>query len=256
MERPLLLITNDDGVHAAGIAALARAVSPLGDIVVLAPESEQSTTSHSLSLTRPLRLRALRPGWFALDGTPADCTYVALHHPAVLSRRPTMVLSGINHGSNLGTDVFYSGTVAAAVEGALRKIPAIAVSRERGYGDDYGPAAALARALGAAVLEHGLPPGILLNVNVPSAKGPAGYRWTCLGERLYHDKVDVRSDPRGRKYFWIGGPEVGFGDVPDSDCLAVRDGVCSVTPLELDFTHQPLLAEVPGWRLDGFEHVR
>ncbi len=253
-ERPLILVCNDDGVRAPGIEALAAAMTELGEVVVVAPDREMSAMSHSISLHRPLRVEEIRRNWYSVDGTPVDCAYLGLLHLA--PRKPALVVSGVNAGYNLGTDVFYSGTVAAAVEGALRKIPAIAVSRERGYGDDYGPAAALARALGAAVLEHGLPPGILLNVNVPSAKGPAGYRWTCLGERLYHDKVDVRSDPRGRKYFWIGGPEVGFGDVPDSDCLAVRDGVCSVTPLELDFTHQPLLAEVPGWRLDGFEHVR
>ncbi len=253
-ERPLLRVCNDDGVRAPGIEALAAAMTELGEVVVVAPDREMSAMSHSISLHRPLRVEEIRRNWYSVDGTPVDCAYLGLLHLA--PRKPALVVSGVNAGYNLGTDVFYSGTVAAAVEGALRKIPAIAVSRERGYGDDYGPAAALARALGAAVLEHGLPPGILLNVNVPSAKGPAGYRWTCLGERLYHDKVDVRSDPRGRKYFWIGGPEVGFGDVPDSDCLAVRDGVCSVTPLELDFTHQPLLAEVPGWRLDGFEHVR
>lgn len=253
-ERPLILVCNDDGVRAPGIEALAAAMTELGEVVVVAPDREMSAMSHSISLHRPLRVEEIRRNWYSVDGTPVDCAYLGLLHLA--PRKPALVVSGVNAGYNLGTDVFYSGTVAAAVEGALRKIPAIAVSRERGYGDDYGPAAALARALGAAVLEHGLPPGILLNVNVPSAKGPAGYRWTCLGERLYHDKVDVRSDPRGRKYFWIGGPEVGFGDVPDSDCLAVRDGVCSVTPLELDFTHQPLLGEVPGWRLDGFEHVR
>ncbi len=253
-ERPLILVCNDDGVRAPGIEALAAAMAELGDVVVVAPDREMSAMSHSISLHRPLRVEEIRRNWYSVDGTPVDCAYLGLLHLA--PRKPALVVSGVNAGYNLGTDVFYSGTVAAAVEGALRKIPAIAVSRERGYGDDYGPAAGLARALGAAVLEHGLPPGILLNVNVPSAKGPAGYRWTSLGERLYHDKVDVRSDPRGRKYFWIGGPEVGFGDVPGSDCLAVRDGVCSVTPLELDFTHQPLLAEVPGWRLDGFEHVR
>lgn len=235
MERPLLLITNDDGVHAAGIAALARAVSPLGDVVVLAPESEQSTTSHSLSLTRPLRLRALRPGWFALDGTPADCTYVALHHPAVLSRRPTMVLSGINHGSNLGTDVFYSGTVAAAREAALRGIPAMAFSMpSEGEADAWAPlVAALAESLLREVTARPPTRGLLLNVNFPSGAAK-GVRATGVGVREYENLVEVRADPRGRQYLWIGGPSVMREHVPGSDTESFEQGYVTVTRLALE----------------------
>jgi 5'-nucleotidase len=253
-ERPLILVTNDDGVRAPGIVALAEEMAALGEVMVVAPDREQSAMSHSISLHRPLRADELRPGWIAVDGTPVDCVYLALHH--FLPRRPSLVVSGINAGYNLGTDVFYSGTVAAAVEAAIRKLPAIAVSRERGYGDDYGPAARFARVLGERTLAEGLPPGVILNVNVPAAKGPSGYSWACLGERLYHDKVDRRADPRGRSYFWIGGPEVGFGDIPGSDCLAVRDGIVSITPLKLDFTHDELLGQLPGWNLGGFDAIR
>lgn len=238
MERPTLLLTNDDGVHAAGLAALARAVAPLGDVVVLAPETEQSTTSHSLSLTRPLRLRAMRPGWFALDGTPADCTYVALHHPSVLPRRPSLVLSGINHGSNLGTDVFYSGTVAAAREAALRGIPAVAFSMpSEGEPDAWAPfVTAMVRAM---LREAEARPSAtaLLNVNFPA--GPAkGVRATGVGVREYENLVEVRADPRGRQYLWIGGPSVQREHVPGSDTESFAEGYVTVTRLALELGAQ------------------
>jgi 5'-nucleotidase len=217
--------------------------------VVAAPDRERSATSHSISLDRPLRVDELRSGVYAIDGTPVDCVYLAVLH--LVPRRPALCISGINSGYNLGSDVFYSGTVAAALEGALRGVPAIAISLERQRPPDFTHAAAFARALGGAVLGAGLPAGTLLNVNMPA--GPLrGYEVTRLGQRVYRDQVVVREDLRGRSYYWIGGPEEEGSDVPGSDCTAVRAGVASVTPLGLDLTHSPLMDEIGRWTIGDF----
>src|SRR5262249_46779916 len=223
---------NDDGVEARGLGALAEALADLGEILVVAPSREQSAMSHAISLDRPLRKREVQAGWYAIDGTPVDCVYLGLLHLA--PREVALVASGINHGLNLGADVFYSGTVAAAVEGAIRGVPAFAISLEA-HEREFAQAARFAHALGRAILEKGLPPQTLLNVNVPPGQ-PRGYRWTRLGKRIYRDQVEERQDLRGRTYYWIGGPDAGYRDVVGSDCHAVRDGVASVTPLDLDLT--------------------
>lgn len=247
--RPLILLSNDDGYRARGLRTLAGALGVLADVIVCAPESEQSTTSHSLTLTRPLRLRQVESGIFAVDGTPADCVYVALNGGTrVLPRMPDVVVSGLNHGLNLATDVFYSGTVAAAREGALRGIPAVATSADPGA--DMERAAAFAARLVASLLqlvapaESGAPlgppfrrkgPAPLINVNVPP-----GTEWmatsTRLGLRLYEDVVEFRHDPRGREYLWIGGGTVRHEDMTGSDTEAHDRGMVSVTPLLLDLT--------------------
>jgi 5'-nucleotidase len=237
--RPLVLLSNDDGLAAPGLAALREALSRHAEVIVCAPEVNQSATSHSLSLHRILRLRRARDagaGVFALDGTPADCVYVALHSGTrVLPRRPDLVVSGMNHGLNLGVDVFYSGTVAAAREAALRGIPAVAVSADAGA--DRVAAARLGAELSLATLEaftnHPGAAAPLLNVNIP--RGDAwDVRATCLGARLYDEDVDYRVDPRGREYLWIGGAgAVRHDHVPGSDTEAFDAGVVSVTPLTL-----------------------
>ena len=250
--KPLILLANDDGVQARGLHALAEAMADLGEVLVVAPNRERSATSHAFTMDRPLRLEELRPGWYSLDGTPVDCVYVGMLRLA--PRRPTLVVAGINHGLNLGSDVFYSGTVACAVEAAIRGTPSMAVSLESGPGVDFAPAARFAHALARAILVEGLPENTLLNVNVPPGV-PAGYAWTRLGRRVYRDQVDERADLRGRRYYWIGGPPEERTDEPGSDCHAVRERVVSVTPLDLDLTHRPLLARLPSWTLDGFETV-
>ncbi len=251
--KPLILISNDDGIRAPGIAALAERLADLGEILVVAPDRERSATSHAISLGKPLRADEIQSGWWSIDGTPADCIYLAVVHLA--ARRPALVVSGINNGYNLGSDFFYSGTVAAAVEAAIRGIPSFAISLQRGAKDVLPVAASFGHALAHAILAAGLPPKSLLNVNVPGGT-PAGYRWTRLGERIYRDSVDARTDPYGRKYFWIGGPPVDAEeDAEDSDCTVVRRGAVSVTPLELDLTSHPLLSSLPGWRLPGFEAI-
>jgi 5'-nucleotidase len=251
--RPLILISNDDGIRAPGIVTLARRLADLGEIMVVAPDGERSAMSHAISLNKPLRASEIEPGWWSIDGTPADCVYLAAIH--LCKRRPALCVSGINHGYNLGSDFFYSGTVAAAVEAAIRGLPAFAISLERGAHEGYQAAADFGHALARAILSEGLPPKSLLNVNVPNHGPLLGYRWTRLGERVYRDAVDVRTDPRGQHYFWIGGPPVDVEDTPDSDGATVREGAVSVTPLELDLTSQSLLGSLPGWRLQGFEAI-
>jgi 5'-nucleotidase len=253
-ERPLILVTNDDGVSAPGIAAAAEVLREIGDVIVAAPDRERSASSHSISLDRPLRVDELGNGVYAIDGTPVDCVYLALHH--LVPRRPALVVSGINDGYNLGSDVFYSGTVAGAVEAALRGVPAIAVSLERRRPQDFSHAAGFLAALAAEVVRRGegaLPERSLLSLNVPP--GPIdGYQVTFLGRRVYRDQVDVRADLRGRAYYWIGGPEENATDLPGSDCSAVRDGLVSLTPLGLDLTHTRLIGEIVEWQVGNFVH--
>lgn len=258
--RPLILLSNDDGYSAPGLRALGVELAKKADVIVCAPEVNQSATSHSLSLHRVLRLRAVEPSVFAVDGTPADCVYVALHGGTrVLPRRPDLVVSGMNFGPNLGVDVFYSGTVAAAREGAMQGIPAIAVSSDAG--SNITAAAALGArialelcasqaaiapppkekpagdgdALGSGEAEAILGPrhAPLLNVNIPPGT-VWRVRGTRLGARLYAQSVLFRQDPRGREYLWIGGATPSHGPVPGSDTEAYDEGVASVTPLSLD----------------------
>jgi 5'-nucleotidase len=258
VKRPTILVSNDDGIRSAGLKAVAERLADLGDIVVVAPDRERSANSHAFTLDRPLRCEEVERGWFSVDGTPADCVYIGLLK--LCAERPALCVSGINHGFNLGTDVFYSGTVACAVEAALRDVPAVAMSLEWKRGmhrepERFRAAADFAHALARAVLAEGLPPQTLLNVNVPQEPAPRGFAWTRLGRRLYRDQVEERKDLRGRHYYWIGGPPSGYGDLPGSDCHAVERGVVSVTPLDLDLTHSGLLEKLPAWRLPGFESV-
>jgi 5'-nucleotidase len=229
--RPLVLLSNDDGYRSSGIEAFRRALDAHADVVICAPETEQSAASHALSLHRPLRLFRHGERVFSVDGTPADCVYVALYGDTrVLPRKPDLVLSGVNHGVNLGDDVFYSGTVAAAREGALKGIPSMAVSA--GANVDCALAAELAARLALALhAEKGGP--VLLNVNVPEGRDWT-VRATRLGRRIYRDEVDFRRDPRGREYLWIGGPGASHEAVAGSDTEAFDDGVVGITPLVLD----------------------
>jgi len=229
-----VLLSNDDGYASPGIRAMRDALTATADVVILAPESEQSASSHSLSLHRALRLRAVEPGIFALDGTPADCVYVALHAgERVLPRRPDLIVSGINHGMNLGQDAFYSGTIAAAREGALRGIPAVATSAHAAA--TPSAVADLSARIAFELLAAHAGTGALLNVNVPRA-WTGEIRATRLGARIYEELVDFRHDPRGREYLWLGGPGVRHERDAGTDTDAYDDGAVSVTPLRLDLT--------------------
>ncbi len=238
--RPLILVSNDDGVDAAGNIALREALSAIADVITVAPKAEQSAKSHALTLHHPLRHYRIAENVHAIDGTPADCVYVALFRKDLLPRKPDLVVSGINHGANLGCDVYYSGTVAAAREAALRGVPSIAFSMVGGV-KPLEAAAECAAAITAQYLEalKSLPKGqtSLLNVNFPPAAPFAGIVSTVIGARLYDEGVAVRDDPRGREYYWIGGPGgVRHDFVEGSDTAAVDDGFVSVTPLRLDPT--------------------
>ena len=245
--KPLILLSNDDGVRALGIQALAGALADVGEVILAAPDRERSAASHSISLDHPLRVERVALNAYAIDGTPVDCVYLALHH--LVPRKPDLCLSGINNGFNLGSDVFYSGTVGAALEASLRGVPAMAISLERQNPQDFSHAAGFARELVRDILARGkdaIEPGTLLNVNLPS--GPVrGLRPTSLGRRIYRDQVDVRQDLRGRNYYWIGGPEEKGADVPGSDCTAVQEGLVSVTAIGLDLTHRPTLERLASW---------
>lgn len=229
--RPLVLLANDDGYAAEGIQVLGRALASWADVVLCAPDNEQSASSHSLSLYRPLRLTRHQEGVYSVDGTPADSVYVALYAEGVLPRAPDLVVSGMNHGLNLGIDVFYSGTVAAAREGALRGFVALAVSAAQE--SNLEAAAREASRIARGLVEVRMQGPRLFNVNFPPGSAWP-IRATRLGRRVYGGGVLARNDPRGRPYFWIGGSEVVHESAPGSDTEAYDEGVVGVTPLVLD----------------------
>lgn len=233
---PIVLLSNDDGYAAEGLRVLRHELQRHARVIVCAPEVNQSASSHSLSLHRVLRLRHVEADVFALDGTPADCVYVALNSGMrVLPRMPDLVVSGMNHGLNLSHDVYYSGTVAAAREAALRGIPSMAVSAD--VAADRPSAAALAARLALALLatyrKNPTRTAPLFNVNVPPGREWA-VRPTKIGKRLYTQDVVYRHDPRGQEYLWIGGGAVRHDHAPGSDTEAYDEGFVSITPLTLD----------------------
>jgi 5'-nucleotidase len=237
---PRILVTNDDGYFSPGIEALAAALSAVGEVVVVAPQTEASAVGHALTLRRPLRVERQRPGVFSVDGTPTDCVNIAIDR--ILTEPPDLVVSGINKGLNVGDDVTYSGTVAGAFEGALLGYPAIAVSLER-PSDQFGPAAEVTARLAALVLQNGLPYRTFLNVNVPKGE-IRGLRTTVQAKRNHITKVAERVDPRQRPYFWIEEAQDDWAPHDRSDRQAVRDGFISITPLQPDLTDHGSLAIV------------
>lgn len=248
-----ILVSNDDGITAAGLHALVEAVEPLAEVWVVAPEHEQSATSHSLSLHHPLRIRKVQERRFAIDGTPADCVYVAVNH-LMKDAPPALVLSGINHGPNLADDVIYSGTVAAAMEGCILGFPAIAFSLATRRNFEFQHAAKFAHALVKTALAATLPKRMLLNVNMPSYGPISGYQVTRLGRHTYNADVIEKEDPRGRRYYWIGGTGYEHVKEPGTDVTAIHDErKATITPLMLDLTQHDYLEPLKQWSLDGFD---
>jgi 5'-nucleotidase len=233
MPRPLVLLSNDDGYRSPGIRALKTALLTWADVVLCAPDAEQSAASHALSINRPLRLLAHEEGVFSVDGTPADSVYLALNLEGFLARAPDMVVSGLNHGLNMGRDVFYSGTVAAAREGALSGLVALAVSAARDA--DVTAAAKRAAEIALGLWQSGLRGSRLFNANFPR-EGSWEVVPTRLGERIYNGGMIERTDPRGQKYYWIGGSDGGarHEHVLGSDTEAYDAGKIGLTPLVLD----------------------
>ena len=237
-----ILVTNDDGYFSPGLVALADVLKPLGEVVIVAPQTEASAVGHSLTLRRPLRLELISPNVYSVDGTPTDCVNIAIDE--VLRARPDLIVSGINKGLNIGDDVTYSGTVAGALEGALLGYQAMAVSMQSTKGDwDFSPAASLAASLAAALLDKPLPARTFLNVNVPQGI-VKGVRATVQAKRNHITKVDQRLDPRQRPYFWIEEAQDEWEPDPRSDHQAIKDGYVSITPLQPDLTHHSALTQV------------
>lgn len=245
----LILLTNDDGIHSPGLAALSEQLASLGRVVVVAPDRERSAASHSLTLQSPLRAEELSPGHFSVDGTPTDCVNLGIH--GLLEERPALVISGINRGGNLGDDITYSGTVAAAMEATLMGVPAFAISLDAQSFPDavFTGAAHFAALLARMILERGLPADTLLNVNVPAGQ-PRGVRLTRQGKRRYSDLVVEKLDPRGRKYYWIGAGEASFQAIEGTDFHAVHSGCISITPLHLDLTNYRSFDHLAAWNFD------
>jgi 5'-nucleotidase len=245
-----ILCSNDDGLPAEGLAVLIEICGRIGDVTVVAPDREQSATSHSLTLARPLRPVRRGERTWQVDGTPTDSVLLALG--ALAPERPDFVVSGINHGPNMGEDVLYSGTVAAAMEGLAFGIPGVAVSYAGTDSDlirSYGET--LERLLRQLLSAQRFPEDTLLNVNLPAvpADEVKGVRVTTLGKRVYSDSLTKMHDPWGREIWWIGGGQITWSGREDSDFQAIRDGFISVTPLHVDLTNYQLLETVRAWRL-------
>ncbi len=249
-----ILLSNDDGVYATGINILFEELNGVADVVIVAPDRERSASSHSLTIDRPLRVNEIKPNIFSVDGTPTDAVNIAVH--SILKTRPDIVISGINYGGNICDDVIYSGTVSAAMEGAVMGIKSIAVSLVVNKGGGYLPkepsseedleasfrkAARFVSNLAKVFNGKGFPKHTLLNVNIPQTiikkKNAFEYRITKQGKRYFEDFVVEKIDPRGRKYYWIWGKNIRFDDISGSDYEAVHDGLISVTPIHLDMTN-------------------
>jgi 5'-nucleotidase len=245
-----ILLTNDDGIGAPGLAALQAGLRDAGELWVVAPEREQSASSHALTLNDPLRVQRRAERTFTLSGTPTDCVLVAVRGIAgLMEPRPDLVVAGINHGPNMGEDVTYSGTVAAAIEGSLLGLPAIAFSNAAWHPEHLDASAEIARRMMALFRGSRAYAGGLLNVNIPDLPLAeiAGMRVTRLGKRVYRDEIQTRTDPRGRKYYWIGGDPPVWENDPLSDFGAVSSGYVSVTPLRMDWTDHAALEALRAW---------
>jgi 5'-nucleotidase len=235
MSPPRILVTNDDGIYSEGLRKLAEALRPIGEVFIVAPDREQSAASHALTLNRPLRILEIQENEWIIDGTPTDCVNLAVIY-ILKDRRPDLICSGINFGPNLGDDVTYSGTISAAFEGSLLGVPSIAFSALVGEHFSFDRCAEFAGRLVPELLERERDPSIILNVNFP-VEQIRGVRITNLGKRTYTEGVIERLDPRGRKYFWIGGQPPVWTRNPGSDIEAIENGYVSITPLHLDLTH-------------------
>jgi 5'-nucleotidase len=249
--RPRILVTNDDGIESRGLLMLKQALEPIGDVYVLAPETNQSAVGHSMTFMRPLRVRQRvlddgSTGW-SVDGSPTDA--VGLAFLGYFGVDFDLVASGINYGPNLGDDITYSGTVGAAMEAVISGCPAFAMSQELTDEPDFEVARQVAALVARNILEHGLGPGELLNVNVPEIgiEELAGIELTRMGKRVYQDQLVERLDPRGVPYYWFGGPPPTGLAEPGTDFAAVHDRRVAITPIQLDLTARRLLERIRGW---------
>jgi 5'-nucleotidase len=242
---PHILLTNDDGIHAEGLRVLAGAFAGFADVSIVAPSREQSGTAQALTLRQPIICNQVTEREWAIDGTPADCVIVALHK--LLTEKPDLVISGINHGANLGENAYYSGTVGAAREAALHHIPAVAMSLcSKAPKVSFEPAARVARQAAELILKEGLPDQVLLNVNVPEPWS-GGVKFTRQSKKITRNQLHEGKDPRGRIYFWLYEQKIDRDVEPDTDYAAVFGGAVSVTPLHLDPTDTKSLNHLSHW---------
>ncbi|MGB0034414.1 MAG: 5'/3'-nucleotidase SurE [Candidatus Acidiferrales bacterium] len=240
-----ILVTNDDGIHAPGLRALVEALKDLAVVTVVAPSHERSAAAQSLTLRQPIYVDQIAEREYSVEGTPADAMILAFH--MLLQEKPDLVISGINRGGNMGENVYYSGTVGAAMEAAINRVPAIAVSVSyRSKDFDFAPAASFTRTLAPLILKEGLPPGVLLNVNVPQPWTGA-VRFTRQSSKITRNLLKPGTDPRGRRYYWLHEQQLVEGIEPDTDMAAIHDGAISITPLELDHTHTASLNHLSHW---------
>jgi 5'-nucleotidase len=251
------MISNDDGIDAPGLFALALEMKKIAAVTIVAPDRQQSAVGHAITMNYPLRAIPFRKNGeffgYAVDGTPADAVKLGVR--CLLKEKPDLLMSGINHGSNTAINILYSGTVSAATEGTVLGIPSIAVSLTTHDQADFSYAAKFAARLAARVVEEGLPQGTLLNVNVPAVSEDkiCGVRITRQGNSSWEDTFDVRRDPAGREYFWLTGSMAIKDTDPDTDQIAVRDNWISVTPIHYELTDRALLERMKDWSLDGLK---
>ncbi len=242
-----ILVTNDDGVHSPGLVALVSALSGIGEVWVIAPDRERTAVAHAVTLHKPLRVHRVAPRTFSVNGTPVDCVNLALLK--IMPKRPSVLVSGINKGVNLGDDVMYSGTVSAAMEGTILGVPSVAVSQEGQNVFRFPVGASYAARIACLVIKQGLPEETLLNVNIPDRPKRAikGARITCLSRRRFHNPIIEKLDPHGRKYYWIAGKRVSWSRSKDADHEAIEEGMVSITPIRLDSTHHGVLGQFRAW---------
>jgi 5'-nucleotidase len=242
---PHIVVTNDDGIHAPGLRALVAALLDISTVTVVAPSHERSASAQSLTLRQPIYCDQIAEREYSVEGTPADAMILAFH--TLLKEKPDLVVSGINRGGNLGENVYYSGTVGAAMEAAINRVPAVAVSvAYRGKEFDFVPAANFTRSLVPLLLLEGLPPGVILNVNVPQPWN-GRVRFTRQSSKITRNLLQAGTDPRGRRYYWLHEQELSEGIEPGTDHAAILDGAASVTPLVLDHTHTASLNHLSHW---------
>ncbi|MDZ7362644.1 MAG: 5'/3'-nucleotidase SurE [candidate division KSB1 bacterium] len=254
ISKPHILLTNDDGIFAPGLYALYESLSTIAEVSVVAPDSEKSAVGHAITITDPLRVTPFEKfGKFfghAVNGTPADC--VKLAYFALLERKPDLVVSGINYGSNTGINIIYSGTVSAATEGTILGIPSFAISLTTFKNADFTYAAKFAAKLVPLMLKNSLPRGTFLNVNVPNVPESQirGVAVTRMGMAIYDDKYDKRLDPRNRVYYWLTGSKLEFEEDEEVDDGAIEKNMVSITPIHYDLTNHRVLDEVRRWEIE------
>ena len=249
--QPKILITNDDGIYAPGIFALWEAMDALGDVIIVAPDSEKSAVGHAITISDPIRIQKVtrRDGFegYAVKGTPADCVKIAVQ--GILDSPPDIIISGINAGANVGNNIIYSGTVSAATEGTMLKIPSIAISLDAVRGGNYEPAKTVAQRVVNQVLDRELPEGVLLNVNVPNIPFAEiqGTKITRQGNIYFKDWLDGREDPRGHQYYWMTGEIVDPDNDDNCDGVALSQGFVSITPIHYQLTCESFLDSLEQW---------